>query len=1509
MSFARIALNALLSLQLLLGLPALAQLAPSSPWKPTNDTDFLNLYQASTATAVNAEILLLIDQSGSTSRLMFHQLFPNNWLDEKPPNGPSDSQDYTIIIRNSDSNWGTSGGVLTNTLSVGFATDYSTTSVLSTISASGHTYYIGGARGTSVIGGVTYPYNTLIKPDGTEVTAANVTASGGNLKNAVAWMLCASHVRLRLTRIDNTTLTVPRDVDFPLFYKPIDSTATISTASGLLTGGGANIGGLTITKAADPLHPSTPVMFDLDPTTTQPVLTTTSNQQTVNIYGGRALQSPNVYAVRSRYIEWVFVGKDPASPSGAYYCIPNAIPSSTSDKSVQRSIDPASITYDGGSDTFSWTYVTETTGPSNVTNGWYPAFSNKLPNRNRLCAIKEAVCKSYLNHQGNIFFAWRQLYDSGATPSNALAPGDERDWGYINSASDLSGIASISAGGETPLVESLMSAYCQMTNPQAFQAMITAKGYTASQLECLHHFVLLCTDGAPSTIPNNAEGSCSFPYLQTAVPSGCSGSGMNYTAGTSPVYSGNSAVKTHASFIDGSSGSTQYYWNTTTLAGIAAHGGDGSSTTPTWIRDPKLANDTGSLNSVATTAGGWLPFWVTKRYAAGAGTATTLAAAQPIQTMTVGVSLGADYLTSGGANWDTSTNGAPTVGTTRKAIQNDRAGSKFRLMSAALVGDPGDSIYDITNVSPFYLDASGNMASDASYYFDGRDPSTLVNNLDDALTQINFISGVSSTAAPVFPNVGAGLGNSVYIAKFAPPPTAGPLWNGDLEMFPTKQTSAGTILIDSTGAALTGSIDAATPQWSAASAISTRGWLNRKIFTRPPSTSALWNTAITQINLGSAGTDTSSANAGYTAVSSLLPGTTTALKLKNLQFVMGADVGSGTAPLTTRSASIMGDVINSAPSVLQYSTLPTSVRAFSTTLANAWDAHAPSGGTSDNTGSFRVIFVGTNQGLFHAFGEVDWVDTTTSVGTPITKGVVDELWAFLPTELLPNIDQLQVTTNKHVYAVDGQPTVYLLDLPQSTSQATGNGVFDVGSSGASAEKAVVVFGLGKGGRSYYAINVADPCNPTMNWALCPNEQYNYPTARVLSGAAAWVGKMGLATSLPTMARVYTSLEGTTGQIVDIVLLGGGFSDPLIEAALPATAVTSTIASLPATGTALGRGAIALDVVNGKILHVWDTSGTTGAGPVPAGVVPLEIVSGAAITSRGYFTDYYGSLWRLGGTALDASPRNMFRLDTGSLDSWNVSQLYVQQVSVTGGSGNGLCTTLPSPFLLSRFPYTRTVTPLESPFTVGVSFNTGDRNNPLDKYTYTKWAAPTQHRMNVFFDRQDINTVQADPGALTSAAGIDANPTSTTFFLKTYYGYYINFASPSGGFIPKGITSPLVLDFNIFYSYFNPTTASCAGGTGTTSTYQVCNVMVPIANATAAATATAVNGCKSGLVLAWTGVASSLAARNIVSGVQAGLTSGSGTTDDTTAVQNLTLQNLNTQSSDRYPKIRVWRIVH
>lgn len=115
----------------------------------------------------------------------------------------------------------------------------------------------------------------------------------------------------------------------------------------------------------------------------------------------------------------------------------------------------------------------------------------------------------------------------------------------------------------------------------------------------------------------------------------------------------------------------------------------------------------------------------------------------------------------------------------------------------------------------------------------------------------------------------------------------------------------------------------------------------------------------------------------------------------------------------------------------------------------------------------------------------------------------------------------------------------------------------------------------------------------------------------------------------------------------------------------------------------------------------------------------------------------------------------------------------------------------------------------------------------------------------------------------------------------------------------------MLDNNLFYSYFTASTATCSGGSGTTKTYQVCNLMRPVVNSSDASSATAINGCKSGMVLSWNGVASSLAARSVITGVQAGVVVDTGGTGD----QSLILKSLNTQSTDRYPKVRVWRIVH
>ena len=1520
MAILRTALSASLALlALLAGVPGSAQLAPGSPWQKSK-WDFQALYQGNADLQINPEILMALDQSGSTSRIMYHPLFPNNWQDENSPNSPADSQDYTEIITigtgatSASTCTSTLGQQVLSNLSAGFSTSCTGTSLTSTISATqGTTYTIGGARTTVTVGGVVYPTNCLIKPDGTEVTYADVSTafpkqvSGGVVSNAIAWMMCASHLRLRLTKYKTsggTTTNLIRDIDFPLYWKPIDPTCPPPVA-----------GGLTVATATGG------IAFDTQAATTNPSLITTSSAWASNsaatCFGGYNTSS-TICSVRSRYIEWVFTGTDPAT---GYYCIPNAIPSTVA--GTQSSIDPTSVapSYVGARGIYTgWSSITSASTntaylnpataalPSGTTScppkglnvGWFTSFDNGLPNRSRCQGIKEAVVKTWLSYSTHIMFAYRFL--DTPTLSNALTGNGgfpSADWNYINTTADLATIASFGPNGGTPLIETFLNSLCQMTNPAAFSAQIATNNCTSAQLECQHHFVILLTDGAPSSIGGGDEVACSYPYNTTSSGGCYSFSSTDPTPGNA-AYAGNSAVKANLSRL--AQLSTADFWNLSTFAGIAAHGGADSAST--WISNPL----TETLSGSSMTTGNWLPFWVTQRTLP-SGTVYTLKKPQPVQTMTVGVSLGVDFLQSNGSAWTSNTNGAPTLATAVQSIANDVKGSKFRLMTAAMTGNPELETYSFANAVPFYLEStSSNLPTGATYFFDGRDPATLVSNLDYAFKQIGLLSSTSTSAIPVFPTLGAGLGNEVYAATFQPPTSGGPLWTGDVLMYPTVSTAAGTQLLASNGTLLTGALSALSAGWSAAAAVANLGWLNRTIYTRLPSTSGTPPappTPLVQVIPGSNGTY--SGDPGYASISSLLPGSTAAIKLQNWQYLVGGDVGSGTIPLTSR-AGMMGDVIDSTPVPLQYSTMPTSIT--STVLNNAWNANKAAGAV------FRVVFVGDNAGLFHAFGEVSYVTTPSGSSNPVTMAAVDELWAFVPTEILPNINQLSVSTNSHRYAVDGPPTVYLLDLPQSATQVTGNGVFDVGPSPYAQELAVVIFGLGKGGRSYYALNVNDPGNPKLQWTLCPNEEYNVVgSGRLLgSSSASVIGNMGLATAQPSIARVSTLSESPSGVLVDAVLLGGGYSDNKIEAALPGTAVADTIASVPAT-TTLGRSAIAVDVKTGQILKTWDTSAVGGAGPVATALVPLNLNPGTGITDRAYYTDYYGTLWRLGGTTLDAT-YSLFRIDTPIIDNWNARAVYSQPV-VAGAAGNSLISTYPTPFLTPGFPAIRTTTPVLYSPAVGIAFVTGDRNNPLDDYTNTPWKAPVQHTLNVVFDRQDQNT------ALNfSNLSVIAPLTVTTLgsgspaYLTTTFGYAVNFAPSPGittqpaNYIPKGINAPTVLDGNLFYSVFDPSAATCNGGDGLTTTYQICNVMLPYVNTAAASSGTAIGGCLNGAVLSWTGVASNINAKTILVGAQAGNTSGSGMNNDpNNPNQNLTIQNVTVNGTDRFPKTRIWRTVH
>lgn len=1141
-----------------------------------------------------------------------------------------------------------------------------------------------------------------------------------------------------------------------------------------------------------------------------------------------------------------------------------------------------------------------------------PGLRNGLPNMNRVQSVKLGAIRAWLANQTKLLFAYRFLSNDDtygesnryvinsnsrynpwnsynayhcAVPwdtscGSSTMGGKDRTWTVMNqnSSGGIRRLAATCSANSTPLTLALANTYAQMNDTNHIFSDVAVDYNTVPETdpswdpekdfrprECMRRFVILFTDGNPNSEPATTDSS---PYE---------------TAGVGSALTGNAYMVSNPTKANPG----QSYWGLPTLAAIAAHLND--ETLASYKAPPASypAN-----TDTSKTVSDFTPFAVKNR-----GSVTFSGEFAAIQTMTFGVSLGGTY----------------------------NSGSKGRLFRAAAMGDPRVKTWNISTMIPFELEnpADPNSAkkSNSIYFFDANDSASMELYLRKAFEEIAGLSNVNSTSAPVLPTMGTGLGRAVYLAKFQPPKDGGPVWPGDLLMYPIREDSTGlSRLLDSAGNYISGSdlANKALAQWAASDAIVARQWHGRRIYTRQPASSSTAQPPMLRVTVSSGDTAAGISDSGYLAIKPLLPGSTDAIKFDNWRYFIGADVASTSTPKPTRSDA-MGDVINSTPAVMEFSTVPASVLSASSTLNTAWTAH------SGHNGSFRLIFVGTNQGFLHAFGEVSWEETVA--GYIIQKGAVDELWAFAPTDFLPYIDHYRSSSNTHRFGVDGSPTPYLLDLPP-VGGVRGNGKFDVGST---SERAIVVFGLGKGGRSYYAIDVRDPMAPgfqenpgdtygqRMGWSLCPDEPFNYPNSRFVapasSASSSAITNMGLSTTTPTLGRVVAT---PTKLVKDLVFLGGGYSVPEIESKLPATP-----AAPPNANQRLGRSVIALDAKGGNILQVWDLTASSSVGPVSAGVAPHIFFRGSGLHQRAYFADLWGGVWALGYGTLNGSN---IRMDSSYLDDWSTSPRPVYKQAPT----DGLISSMPVTFAVPGMP-TRTSAPLISPAAVGIAFVTGDRNNPLDLYYAAPWNKPDQHRLNVLFDRQDSYLEGLDTNGISNAQMASAGPSPdfpnlsddertpshSSYYLKSKYGYYIRFphrtTTPGGQFVPKGMFSPLALNGRIFYSYFNPTEANpCTGGTGVTETFRVKNVMLPDAS-TSDIPIDPVTGKpvddRSGKILRWTGVSSPFAIRSVTTGMQAGMSGGSWTNTNPNAPQNMQMQSLDIGSSDIYAKPRVWRTVH
>jgi len=1350
----------------------------------------------------------------------------------------------------------------------------------------------------------------LVKPNGTVVTAADADAASTTLYGGSAspkssdvrnWVRAASHARF--TYSDGS---VARTVDIPIPWKVLDLTST-----------GSPLSSATVSDAVKSI------------TNPDGTITSWGSGQNIEVdqaykvtggsemlSGGSTTQTSttlNHTGYHTTYLTWIFTGK---YADGLY---PN--------KYIVYDAADASIV--GGQDLATWGqgFGAGIPGASTITvpsygealntatrpylgNTTVTASSYILPSKTRVQAVKQAAIASWIKYQNDVLWAIRFIGSGGtdtmtnnsatamnntATPDATAATfGTDTAWTLLNGNS-LNGMQRISyllEQTDTPLTYAVSRSLAQFTDPNNVFNAVETGANKASQ--CMAHNLIVFTDGADNvgTLTNTS------PYL---VPSGTTG-----LAPSGNAWDGNAGIIAHPSYINQGAGGTNY-WNLYTFAAIGAHLSDSSVMDGAKVSHYMLAPS--SYPSASSTRDAFLPYSIIQRGTPSTSDNVKFDKPHRITTMTVGVSLGGTYL--------------------------DPNSPKYRLFAAAAIGDPTTQSWNLNNLAPFDSIQDPNDSSrrlrkpGTTNFFDGSDPTTLAKSLDVAIQQTLLPSNINSTTNPNLPFIGAALGEEVYLGKFQPPANGGVIWPGDLMMFGTRQVNGQTQIVDKTDNLAT-TVDTSTAIWATSTVMAARNWSLRKLFTRIPGNATTPEPGLSSFtDLGTAYSSSTTGLKNFVATSY----STDLTRQRVIQFAAGGDttgamdttLNPNGRPVANRP-SIMGDIINSSPGFLEYN-LADVTSSLPTTLSSKIST------TTGVTNHFRLLLVGTNQGWLHAFGEVsniskvlDPADTThTKMVDHVTAGV-DELWAFMPTDFLANLDYITQAGNSHQFMADGTPAIYFLDLPPS-SGGSGNGVLDWGSGHdptTTKERAIAIVGLRKGGRSYYALDIHDPFNPAMKWALVPDEADSFPQSRIASGGPALatvktiLKNWGFSTCTPGLGRIMFS-----GVLRDAVFLGGGFSVPEIEANFP---------DASGKATPLGRSVIALDVYTGEVLAAVDMTGASG--PITAGLVPFEFFLNSGMAQRSYFLDYAGGLWSWGSQATSSlSAYTNYRTDSSELSSWSV-----RKVAQDGTGKNALYSTLPAPFRVGTFPG-QGLNGAPSPAAVGIATISGDRNNPLDYYS-SSTNKPSQHRLTVVFDRQDHKAWDASDGAVTDSsllnAGAWAAPATTTSAptassslqagdplitpgSQTYYlaphdalgnystpklGYYASLPPLASGFIPKGMNTPLVVASALFYSYFSPETADpCLGGSGHTYANLICDVLNPILSDTRTTVS-----CTSGTQFTWTGVASDF----VTIGTQGVLQAGVVLANNPSTGQSLTTIELKTILGNRlekYPKVRTWRTIH
>jgi type IV pilus assembly protein PilY1 len=416
-----------------------------------------------------------------------------------------------------------------------------------------------------------------------------------------------------------------------------------------------------------------------------------------------------------------------------------------------------------------------------------------------------------------------------------------------------------------------------------------------------------------------------------------------------------------------------------------------------------------------------------------------------------------------------------------------------------------------------------------------------------------IVSETESFVAPVVPvsqTTRTQSGDRLYIALFRP--RDGSLrWPGNLKKY---QVSASGELLDASGAAATNADGEILPgtrsYWdttASGSAVS-RGGVGEILLNRTTARNIYTNTTTTIPTGGLA-----------------LTATTNAFTTANTALTM--------AMLNAASTTERSDIINYVHGIDVYDDDEDS----NITEKRNWvlgDTIHSVPLVVNYSATDAMILIGANDGMLHAFDD--------STGA--------ELWAYVPDELLSRLKLMTPgASGSHQFFVDSSPKLLTTDGGQK----------------------IAVFGFGRGGRAYYALDVTTKAAPQLLWKI----------TNTTSTGGGDFSELGLAWSEPAFMR-------TSGN-VDAFLIGGGYDtwydDP---------------SHTTANASGMGRAIFAVNVVTGALISKIKPSGMDYA--IPSNVAALDF-NGDKKLDRAFVGDMGGNMWRIDSdlvaTRLFSAPAN------------------------------------------------------------------------------------------------------------------------------------------------------------------------------------------------------------------------------------------------------------------------------